>query len=35
MRPVPGHHILDQATINFKQLFPAFRDMVVNERMSA
>jgi len=35
MRPVPGHHILDQATINFKQLFPAFKDMVVNERMSA
>jgi glycine/D-amino acid oxidase-like deaminating enzyme len=35
MRPVPGHHILDQATINIKQVFPVFRDMVVNERMSA
>lgn len=35
MRPVPGHKILDQATINIKALFPQFRDMVVNERMSA
>jgi len=35
MRPVPGHHILDQATINIKQVFPVFKDMVVNERMSA
>lgn len=35
MRPVPGHRILDQATINIKKLFPQFRDMVVNERMSA
>ena len=35
MRPVPGHKILDQATINIKGLFPAFKDMVINERMSA
>ncbi len=35
MRPEPGHRILDQATINIKALFPQFRDMVVNERMSA
>ncbi len=35
MRPVPGHKILDQATINIKKLFPQFKDMVVNERMSA
>jgi glycine/D-amino acid oxidase-like deaminating enzyme len=35
MRPVPGNDILDQATINIKALFPQFRDMVVNERMSA
>ena len=35
MRPEPGHKILDQATINIKQLFPQFKDMVVNERMSA
>jgi len=35
LRPVPGHKILDQATINIKTLFPQFRDMVVNERMSA
>jgi len=35
MRPVPGNKILDQATINIKKLFPQFKDMVVNERMSA
>ncbi|MGZ9810239.1 NAD(P)/FAD-dependent oxidoreductase [Pseudoroseicyclus sp. H15] len=35
MRPEPGHKILDQATINFKALFPQFKDMQVNERMSA
>lgn len=35
MRPEPGHKILDQATINIKKLFPQFRDMRVNERMSA
>ncbi|ARO13415.1 FAD dependent oxidoreductase [Ketogulonicigenium robustum] len=35
MRPVPGNAILDQATINIKTLFPQFKDMVVNERMSA
>lgn len=35
MRPEPGHKILDQATINIKKLFPQFKDMVVNERMSA
>ncbi|MBP0617023.1 NAD(P)/FAD-dependent oxidoreductase [Jiella mangrovi] len=35
MRPVPGHAILDQATINIKDVFPVFKDMVVNERMSA
>ncbi|MCB1387606.1 MAG: FAD-binding oxidoreductase [Rhodobacteraceae bacterium] len=35
MRPEPGHRILDQATINIKKLFPQFKDMVVNERMSA
>lgn len=35
MRPVPGNRILDQAAINIRQLFPQFRDMVVNERMSA
>lgn len=35
MRPEPGHKILDQATINIKKLFPQFKDMRVNERMSA
>ncbi|SFC62453.1 NAD(P)/FAD-dependent oxidoreductase [Tropicimonas isoalkanivorans] len=35
MRPEPGHKILDQATINIKKLFPQFKDMVVNERVSA
>lgn len=35
MRPVPGNKILDQATINIKEVFPAFKNMVVNERMSA
>lgn len=35
MRPEPGHRILDQATMNIKALFPQFRDMVANERMSA
>lgn len=35
LRPEPAHHILDQAIINVKKLFPAFKDMVVNERMSA
>lgn len=35
LRPDPAHAILDQATINIKQLLPAFKDMVVNERMGA
>ena len=35
MRPEPAHAILDQAIVNMKKLFPAFADMVVNERMSA
>ena len=32
---MPGHTIVDQATISVKELFQQFRDMVVNERMSA
>ena len=35
LRPEPAHAILDQAIINIKALFPAFKDLVVNERMSA
>lgn len=35
MRPEPAHAILDQAIVNIKKLFPAFADMVVNERMGA
>ena len=35
LRPVPAHKVLDQALINVKEMFPAFKDLVVNERMGA
>jgi glycine/D-amino acid oxidase-like deaminating enzyme len=35
LRPVPAHKVLDQALINIRDMFPAFKDLVVNERMGA
>lgn len=35
LRPIPAHKVLDNALVNIKQMFPVFKDIVVNERMGA
>jgi glycine/D-amino acid oxidase-like deaminating enzyme len=35
LRPEPAHKILDQALVNIRELFPAFTNIEVNERMAA